>query len=340
MEGHRNVLIFGEVEGMRLSPMTLELMGIGSRLAEGLSGETSLVWLGRAMAESLGEAYGFGADRVFAICDPLLDSYAPDAYLQAMERMVAELKPAVVLFGQTDRGIDLAPRLAFRLERAVALDCIDLSAGPDGQGATYTKPVFGGKAHAIFSTNALPLIASVRQGSFAPAEYDAARQGEVISLRPSLDVALTRTRFLGRIEDEGLSLSAILTDATVVVSGGRGLKTKEGIGLLKETAGLIGGAVGGSRPAIDNGWLPGHLQIGLTGKRINPKLYVAVGISGSLQHMAGCMKSKTIVAINSDESAPIFKMAHVGVVGDYREVLEGFNDEMRQRAGIEGKGGP
>jgi electron transfer flavoprotein alpha subunit len=144
---------------------------------------------------------------------------------------------------------------------------------------------------------------------------------------------------LGKTEDEGLSLSAIPSDATVVVSGGRGLKTKEGIDLLKETAGLIGGALGGSRPAIDNGWLPSHLQIGLTGKRINPKLYVAVGISGSLQHMAGCMKSKTIVAINSDESAPIFKMAHVGVVGDYREVLAGFNDEMRQRAGTEGKGG-
>jgi len=340
MEGHRNVLIFGETEGNRLSPMTLELLGIGARLAAALTGKTSLVLLGSPMADSLGEGYGFGADRVFAICDPLLGSYAPDAYLQAMERMVAESKPAVVLFGQTDRGIDLAPRLAFRLETAVALDCIDLSMAPEGNSATYTKPVFGGKAHAIFSTNTLPLIASVRQGSFAPAEYDPAKRGEVISLDPSLEAALTRTRFLGRIEDEGLSLSAILTDASVVVSAGRGLKTKEGIGLLKETAGLIGGAVGGSRPAIDNGWLPSHLQIGLTGKRINPKLYVAVGISGSLQHMAGCMKSKTIVAINSDESAPIFKMAHVGVVGDYREVLEGFNDEMRERAGIEGKGGP
>ncbi len=339
MEGYRNVVIFGETEGDRLSPMTLELMGIASRLAGGLSGETSLVWLGGVLADSLAEGYGFGADRVFAICDPLLGNYAPDAYLQAMERMVAELRPAVVLFGQTDRGIDLAPRLAFRLRAAVALDCIDLSAAPEGQSATYTKPVFGGKAHAVFSTNALPLIASVRQGSFAPGEYDPARIGDVISLDASLDAALARTRFLGRIEDEGLSFAAILTDAPVVVSGGRGLKTREGIDLLRETAGLIGGAVGGSRPAVDNGWLPSHLQIGLTGKRINPRLYVAVGISGSLQHMAGCMKSKTIVAINSDESAPIFKMAHVGVVGDYREVLEGFNDEMRHWAGKENKGG-
>jgi len=340
MEGHRNVVIFGEAEGNRLSPMTLELLGIGARLARGLSGETSLVALGGPMAGPVGEGYGFGADRVFAICDPLLDSYAPDAFLQAMVGLAAELKPAFILFGQTDRGIDLAPRLAFKLKTAVALDCIGLSVAPEGQSATYTKPVFGGKAHAVFSTSALPLVASVRQGSFAPAEYDPARQGEVISFDLSLDPALVRTRFLRRIEDEGLSLAAVLTNAPIVVSGGRGLKAKEGVDLLKETAGLMGAAVGGSRPAIDNGWLPSHLQVGLTGKRINPQLYVAVGISGSLQHMAGCMKSKTIVAINSDESAPIFKMAHVGVVGDFREVLEGFNDEVRQRgAGKEGKGG-
>lgn len=314
--------------------MTRELIGIASRLARGLSGETFLAVLGRETGESLGEGYGFGADRVFAFSSPLLGSYTPEAYLQAMERIVAECGPAVVLFGHTDFGTDLAPRLAFRLRTAVALDCVDVSTAPGGQSATYTKPVFGGKAHAIFSTNALPLIASVRQGSFTPPEYDPARQGEVVSLDLFLDPTLVRTRFLGRIEDEGLSLSAILLNAPIVVSGGRGLKTKEGVDLLKETAGLMGAAIGGSRPAIDNGWLPSHLQVGLTGKRINPQLYVAVGISGSLQHMAGCMKAKTIVAINSDESAPIFKMAHIGVVGDYREVLEGFNDEMRQRQGL------
>jgi electron transfer flavoprotein alpha subunit len=336
MGAYRNVVIFGEIENNRLSPMTLELIGLGARLAENLTGRVCLTWLGKDVARPIEEAFGFGADGVFAACDPLLETYVPDAYLQAMEQIVPKMEPAVILFGQTDKGIDLAPRLAFRMKTAVALDCVDLSTSAHEGCMEYTKPVFGGKAHAFFSTAALPLVASVRQGSFAPAEYDGSRAGEVISLALSLEPTRIRARFVRRIEDQGLSLASVLTSAAVVVSGGRGLKSRDGVDLLKETAALLGAAVGGSRPAVDKGWLPSHLQIGLTGKRINPQVYMAVGISGSLQHMAGCMKSKMIVAVNSDESAPIFKMAHIGVVGDYKEVLEGFNEEMRRQL----SGGP
>jgi electron transfer flavoprotein alpha subunit len=239
------------------------------------------------------------------------------------------VEPAIILFGQTDRAIDMAPRLAVRLKAPVILDCVGIQIAPEGH-VDVTKPVFGGKAHGVFSTTSLPLICSIRQGCCAPAEYDPSKQGEVIAVRLSIDAARIRVRFVRRIQDETLSLAALLAAAPVVVSGGRGINGEEGVRLLKETAAILGGAVGGSRPTIDKGWLPSQLQVGLTGKRVNPPLYMAVGISGALQHMAGCMKSKIIVAINSDESAPIFRMAHVGVIGDFREVLQGFNEEMRR----------
>jgi electron transfer flavoprotein alpha subunit len=197
------------------------------------------------------------------------------------------------------------------------------------------KPVFGGKAHALFRQGALPGIASVRQGSFVPAEYEASKQGKVLQFELSLDPSRVKTRFLKKVQDESLALALNLASATVVVSGGRGLKRKEGIEILKETADLLGGAIAGSRAAVDSGWLPGSLQVGLTGRRINPQLYMAVGISGALQHMAGCMKSHTIVAINTDGSAPIFNLSHIGVVGDYQEVLEAFNDEVRKIGAVE-----
>ncbi len=329
MDEYRDVLIFAESENGRLSSMTLELMGIGAKLAKDLAQDLLLAALGEDAAAGIEDGYGFGAHRVYEARDPLLSEYAPDSYLQVMEQVVRALKPALILFGQTDMAVDLAPRLAFRIGAPIALDCVAIRVSLEGR-IEQTKPVFGGKAHAVFAADSPPAIASVRQGSFPPAEYDPTRQGHVIPFGVSLDGARRRVKFLKRIEDESLSLAAVLTSAPIVVSGGRGLKAKEGVELLRATAATVGGALGGSRPAIDAGWLPSHLQVGLTGKRVNPQVYVAVGISGSLQHMAGCMKSKLIVAINTDETAPIFKMAHVGVVGDYREVLQGFNEEMEK----------
>lgn len=152
-------------------------------------------------------------------------------------------------------------------------------------------------------------------------------------MRLSPDLSRIRTKFFKKEKDESLALAMKLASAQIVVSGGRGLKKKEGVDLIQETADLLGGAVAGSRPAVDNGWLPSSLQVGLTGKKVNPQVYMAVGISGALQHMAGCSKSKTIVAINSDQSAPIFKLSHMGAVGDYSEVLKGFNEEIKKIKG-------
>lgn len=329
MQTHENVLVFGEVDENHLSALTVELLGIGARLAGGLHQDLHLVYLGAEMPPVLEEAYGYGAQGVYAATDPLLGDYQPDLFLQAMEQIVARLRPRIILFGQTDRGLDLAPRLAFRLRTGVTLDCIDLAIDGETGLLEQVKPVFGGKAHATFRNHAFPQIASIRQGSFAPAPYaGSTSQSGTIPIDLALDSSRGLTRLVAKVQDETLSLALDLASASVVVSGGRGIRNKEGVELISKTASLLGGAIGGTRAAVDDRLLPRSILVGLTGRRVNPRLYIAVGISGSLHHMAGCMRSRTIVAVNTDESASIFAFSHVGVVGDCREVLEAFNNEV------------
>lgn len=331
MKDYKDILVFGEIRGERISPVTRQLMTIGKTLSGRLKQDLCLLFLGKESPEAAETGYGYGADRVYACVDPLLEHYMTDTYLQAMELIVEELKPRFMLFGQNDIGLDLAPRLAFRLRTGVTLDCVDLNADPENGLLEMIKPVFGGKALGRFRCpDRFPQIATLREGAFDPADYKESAKSQVIPINLSLEPGAIRTKFLKKEEDESLSLALKLASAQVVVSGGRGLKKKEGVDLIRESADLLGGAIAGSRPAVDNGWVPGSLQVGLTGRKVNPLLYMAVGISGALQHMAGCQKSKTIVAINSDESAPIFRLAHIGVLGDYREVLKGFNDELKR----------
>jgi electron transfer flavoprotein alpha subunit len=334
MTDYKNVLVFGEIDGDRLSPLTTQLMRIGKRLSEELNEELHLLFLSGAPEMAAGKGYGYGADRVYMGGDPMLENYLTDIYLQAMEKVVAELKPSILLFGQNDIGLDLAPRLAWRLKTGVTMDCVDLKIDPEKRLLELVKPVFGGKAHSHYSSSeGRPQIATIRDGAFDSAAYDESKQGDEFELSLSLDGTSAKTRFIKKEEDESLALALKLASANIVVSGGRGLKKKEGMDLLQETAELLDGAIAGSRPAVDYGWVPGTVQIGLTGKKVNPQVYIAVGISGALQHMAGCSKSKTIVAINSDESAPIFKLSHFGVVGDYKGVIEGFNDALKEIKG-------
>jgi electron transfer flavoprotein alpha subunit len=330
MDELRRIVVFGELEQDHLSSATLELLTISNHLSKKLESEVALVLCGSGVSEGyLAEGYGYGAHKVYYASDPLLCDYSPDAYVQAMKQVAAESKPAVILFPQTDKALDLAPRLACAIRASVSLDCVGIHVDLNSV-VKLIKPVYGGKAHAVIGSKTECVIASIRQGSAPVMHYDHTKTGEVTPINLTIDQSRIRVKFVRKLQEEGLTLAAALTSSPVVISGGRGLKRAEGVDLLKETAVLLGGAVAGSRPAVDKGWLPSQLQVGLTGKRVNPHLYIAVGISGSLQHMAGCMKSKTIVAINTDDEAPIFKMAHIGVVGDYKEVLEGFNEEWKQ----------
>ncbi len=326
---HNGILVFGEIEEGHLATWTAQLMRAGRKLADELNQELNLILLGTDLQAVGQTGFAFGADNVYTVSDPLLEHYLTDSYIQAMEQVVQHLNPYILLFGQNEKGMDLAPRLAFRLEVGIILDCVDVGLDCECGLVACVKPVFGGKAHCKYTSKGSdPLIISIRNGSFEAADCDQSRTGEIINFEISLVPSEFRTRFLKKIEDDGFALACSLLSAPVVVSGGRGLKKQEGFDLLRETAKIIGGIVAGSRPAIDSGWLPNALQVGLTGVKINPEIYFAIGISGAMQHMAGCLKSKVIVAINNDEAAPIFQMSHYGVIADYNEVLRAFNDEI------------
>ncbi len=319
------------MEGDAVSPITAQLLSVGKEVSSKLGWGIDVVFLGETISKTIEKAYGFGADRVFAVADRLLENYVADAYVEAIAKVSSQLEPVVVLLGQNDKGIDLAPRLAFRMGTGAILDCVDVIPDVEKSHVEFIKPVFGGKAYGRFiCTTGRPHIATIREGSFEPAEPDKAKGGELLRVNVSLDPSVARMRLVRKEIDKNILLSLGLASAKVVVSGGRGLASKEGVEVIRETANLLGGAIAASRPAVDYGWLPSSLQVGLTGKRVNPQVYIAVGISGSLQHMAGCLKAKTIVAVNKDESAPIFRLSHVGVVGDFRGILKGFNDEVRR----------
>jgi electron transfer flavoprotein alpha subunit len=331
MEAYKDILVVGEIAENRVAATTAQVMRVGKRLAEEANQKLNLLFIGEELQQTAEQGYAYGADKVFMAADPQLDVYMTDSYLQVMTQFIAQTKPAVILFAHNETGLDLAPRLAFRLKTGVMLDCVNFSIDSSSGLLKQEKPVFGGKAHASYQgVGEGPQIASGREGANETAEFDPATTGEVEAFTVTIDAAEIRTRFVRKEKDESQAMVLKLASANTVVCGGRGLGKKEGMDLLRESAGLLDGAIAGSRPAIDQGWVPGPLQIGQTGKKVNPKLYMAVGISGALQHMAGCANANTIVAINTDEEAPIFKMSHMGVVGDYKGVLAGFNAEVKK----------
>ncbi|MFC1904682.1 electron transfer flavoprotein subunit alpha/FixB family protein, partial [Chloroflexota bacterium] len=233
-----------------------------------------------------------------------------------------------LLMGQTTIGRDLAPRLAFKLETGASMDCVELAIDPDSKRLLQTRPVFGGNAQAIFTCETDPQIATVRVKAMSPLEADTSRQGEVITIDAGLDASAIRTKFLEKVTEEVEGIK--LEDAEIIISGGRGMGGPEGFQQLEELAKILKGAVGATRPPCDNGWVPDTKQVGLTGKIVAPTLYVAIALSGSSQHMSGCSGSKSIVAINKDVEANIFKVARYGVVGDWKKVLPAFTEKVKE----------
>ena len=321
-------MILGEVTEGNLSSISTELLGCGRKLADELGQELSALLIGSAVRGCAQEAIAYGADRVYVVEDPLLEDYQADSYVAAAEKAAKESNPAILLLGQTEIGSDIAARLAFRLETAAVLDCVALEVDPDSKRLLQTKPVYGGNAQAIYVTDTDPQIATVRAKSMTPLAKDDSRQGEVVNIDAGLDASAIRTKVLEKVKEEIEGVK--LEDAAVIVTGGRGIGGEEGFKQLEELARMMKGAVGASRPACDNGWMPEKAQVGLTGKIVTPDLYIAVGVSGASQHMAGCSGSKTIVAINKDGEANIFRMAHYGVVGDWKKILPAFKEKVKE----------
>ena len=328
MADNKGVMVLGEVIDGNLSSISTELLGCGRKLADELGQELSTLLIGSAVSGCAQEAIAYGADKVYVVEDPLLGDYQADSYVAAAEKAAKEANPAILLLGQTEVGSDIAARLAFRLETAAVLDCVALEIDADSKRLLQTKPVYGGNAQAIYMTDTDPQIATVRAKSMTPLAKDDSRQGEVVNIDAGLDASAIRTKVLDKVKEEVEGVK--LEDAAVIVTGGRGIGGEEGFKELEELARMMKGAVGASRPACDNGWMPDKAQVGLTGKIVTPDLYIAVGVSGASQHMAGCSGSKTIVAINKDSEANIFRMAHYGVVGDWKKILPAFKEKIKE----------
>jgi electron transfer flavoprotein alpha subunit len=328
MADYQGVAVFVEYKGDRVLPITLEGLGAGKKLADDLGQTLSAIVVGSNIGGLVGQAFAGGAEKVYIVDDPLLQDLPMDACVSAMEKVVNQVKPFVLIMGQTDIGRDLAPRLAFRLGTAVTMDCIDLAIDPASKRLLMTKPVYGGNALAVFTTATDPQIVTIRTKAMTALDPDTSRKGEVINIAAGLDAAAVRTKVINRVEEEVAGLK--IEDAGTVVAGGRGIGSAEGFKQLEELAKLLKGAVGASRPPCDNGWVPDTVQVGLTGKIIAPELYIAVAISGSSQHMSGCSGAKTIIAINKDKEANIFRHARFGVVGDWKRVLPAFTAKVKE----------
>ncbi len=315
------VLIFGEAtEDGKLAGITAELSGA----AAALGGPVTCVLLGAGVEAIAAEAGQFGAEKVIVVDDPILKDYQGDAYLPILERIAKEVDPLVILLGQTMIGRDLAPRLAQRLGTAVAMDCMALSM--EGDKLLAERPAYGGAARARYTINGTPQIATVRVKALDAPE--ASGSAEVVKKDAGVSADQIRTKITGRTKPESTGIR--LEDATVIISGGRGLGGPEAFQQLEELAGVLGGAVGASRAVCDLGWYPVAAQIGLTGKMVTPDLYIAVGISGASQHMAGISSVKNIASVNKDADASIFKASRWAVVHDWKEFMPAFLEEVKK----------
>jgi electron transfer flavoprotein alpha subunit len=318
----RKVLVLGEVRDQSLRNVTFEAIAAGKTMAEG--GEVVGVLLGEKVQSLAKEMIYYGADRVVTVEDEKLKSYTPDGYSQALMAVIEAEKPEGLVFGHTAMGKDLSPKIASRLQSGLVSDVIAVEAV--GGNLVFTRPIYSGKAfEKKIITDGL-IFATVRPNNIQPLEKDESRSGEVSSVTVEIKDLRTIIKEVVRKTAEGVDLS----EAKVIVAGGRGVKSEEGFKPLKELADVLGGAVGASRGACDAEYCDYSLQIGQTGKVVTPDLYIACGISGAIQHLAGMSNSKVIVAINKDPEANIFKVADYGIVGDLFEVVPMLTEEFKK----------
>ena len=321
------VLVVGELSEGRLNLTTKECLAAGRVLADDLGQELAVGLLGADLETAARESISFGADVAYTASHPLLEHYQVDLHLAAVEQLLKQVSTNVVLVGRTTAGRELAPRLAFRLGVGLAQDCLEVKIDPESKRLRANRPVYGGNAIATLACSAMPQLAAIRPKVYEPAEADEARQGRTEPVTVELSESLVRARVVEVVKEEAEGIK--LEDASIVVSGGRGLGGPEPFKDLEELARVLGAGIGASRAAVDSGWVPPNWQIGLTGTTITPDLYITVGISGASQHMAGCSGAKVIVAINKDTEANIFKEARYGVVGDWKKVLPALTEAVR-----------
>lgn len=318
----RKVLVLGEVRDQSLRNVSFETIAAGKTICEG--GEVTAVLLGDSVTSLAKEMIHYGADRVITVEDEKLKTYTPDGYSQALLAVIEAEKPEGIIFGHTALGKDLSPKIAAKIGSGLISDATEIEIA--GDNAVFTRPIYSGKAFEKKIVTDGTIFATIRPNNIAPLEKDESRTGEVSSVSAEIKDLRTIVKEVVRKAAEGVDLS----EAKVIVAGGRGVKSTDGFNPLKQLADVLGGAVGASRGACDADYCDYSLQIGQTGKVVTPDLYIACGISGAIQHLAGMSNSKVIVAINKDPEANIFKVADYGIVGDLFEVVPLLTEEFKK----------
>ncbi len=324
----RGVWVFAEQRRGVPASVVYELLGEGASLASDLGEELSAVILGHELDAAAAELVAHGAKRVYVVDDPRLADFQDEPYAQVLTELVQEHAPSVLLLGATTIGRSLGPRVAARLRTGLTADCTALDIDRERRLLLQTRPAFGGNIMAtILCPDRRPQMATVRHKVMKRAQRDETRSGEIIRL--VRDVLPSRARLVKVVEESHEMVN--LAEADVIVSGGRGLGKPENFKLIEDLARVLGAAVGASRAAVDAGWIPYAHQVGQTGKTVCPKIYIACGISGAIQHLAGMGSSDIIVAINRDPTAPIFNVATFGIVGDLFEVVPALTAELKRK---------
>lgn len=328
-EGYSGVWVFAEQKNGEIAPVVYELLGKGKKLAEKLGVELSAVLLGEAVEKSAHRLIAHGADTVYLVEDPALKDFNDDPYALVLTELIREYKPEIVLCGATSVGRSFIPKVATRLRTGLTADCTGLEIEEERKLLLQTRPAFGGNIMAqILCPENRPQMSTVRHKVMDKAELDETHKGKII--RKEFSGKLTsRTKILKEILEKEETVN--LAEADIIVSGGRGLGEAKHFSLIKDLARELGGAVGASRATVDAGWIPYSHQVGQTGKTVKPKIYIACGISGAIQHLIGMQSSDIIVAINKDSDAPIFKVATYGIVGDLFEVIPEFISQIKKR---------
>ncbi len=331
--GYKHVWVFVEQERGEVHPVSFELLGEGRKLADKLGVELASVVLGApdaATQAAVAATHHYGADLVYLVEHETLKDYRNEPYSKALTQLVNAHKPEILLLGATTLGRDLAGSVATTLLTGLTADCTELAVDADGSLAA-TRPTFGGSLLCtIYTLNYRPQMATVRPRVFSMPARDENRQGRVVRFAPDLDEETIITKILKFIPDRESSKSN-LAFADVVVAGGLGLQSAENYQLVRNLAMTLGAEYGGSRPLVQKGWITSDRQIGQTGKTIRPKLYIAAGISGAIQHRVGVEGADMILAINTDKNAPIFDFAHVGIVTDAIRLLPALTEAFRKR---------
>ncbi|MBI4495848.1 MAG: electron transfer flavoprotein subunit alpha/FixB family protein [Deltaproteobacteria bacterium] len=323
----KGIWVFAETKNGQIRKIAYELLSQGKEMAEKLGEEVFAVLLGSGI-EGLTGSLAEWADQVFWADDPKLALYTSDAYTSVLADLLRSHEPSIFLCGATVIGKDLSPRLAARLNTGLATDCTALSIGEDGL-MVVRRPVYAGKAYVeVVCPDSRPQMASVRPNVLEVVHPDGTKKGAIVKVEPRIDPSSLRTTVLEVVKAAGAKVD--LTEAEIIVSGGRGLKGAENFRILEELAEVLHATVGASRAAVDSGWRDHGDQVGQTGKVVTPNLYIACGISGAIQHLAGMGSSKVIVAINKDPDAPIFKKADYGIVEDLFKIVPVLQKEFKK----------